>query len=77
MQTEDKFIQVYLNRLQTRWIYVDEFGVKDKITLSTRNNRLETRTCQYWFKDEKGNIKCKIQYHGKVLFVTKDTILED
>ena len=66
----------FLNDSQSRWLLVDTYGNKDKITLSTESGRLETRTCQYHFLLE-GVEMVKISYKGRVHIVSKATVLKD
>jgi CYTH domain-containing protein len=77
----------YLNDSRTRWIRVDKFGNKDKVTLKTKSGKLVTRTCQYYVRqlgaahiagDTPSLVdKIKITYCGNTMFVTASTVLED
>lgn len=69
----------YLNNSGSRWVNLDRFGNKDKITLIARDEAgKETeilRTCQFW--ESFGNFAvCQISYKGKRIKVFADTILE-
>jgi hypothetical protein len=66
----------YLNNQGTRWVRMDKFGNKDKITLTTRAGQLVTRTVQFY--EQWGNfVRIQITYKGTRMFVQHDTILED
>lgn len=66
----------YLNNTGSRWVNLDNFGNKDKITLETVTGKLVTRTCQFW--EQWGNFaKCQITYKGKRRMVFTNTVLED
>ena len=60
----------------TRWCYLDQFGRKDHITLTTESGKLITRTAQYYqiVNDE---VKIYITYKGDGVLVTEDYILDD
>jgi hypothetical protein len=77
-----EFKKVFIDKKEKRWVYLDEFGNKDTITLKTASGKLITRTCQYWSvffipHQRCTKSKCKISYKGKYMFVTEDTVLED
>ena len=66
----------YLNNTGSRWVNLDKFGNKDKITLKTETGKLITRTCQ--FHEQFGNfVRTQITYKGQRMFVFSDTTLED
>jgi hypothetical protein len=66
----------YLNNTGSRWIQIDRFGNKDKITLETKSGKLITRTCQFY--EQFGNFAIiQITYKGKRMMVFPDTVLED
>ena len=66
----------YLNHAKTRWVRLDNYGNKDKITLTTVSGKLITRTCQYHEETKNGSITY-ITYKGKGMKVTPDTVLGD
>jgi hypothetical protein len=66
----------YLNNTGSRWVNIDRFGNKDKITLETKSGKLITRTCQFY--EQFGNFATiQITYKGKRMMVFADTVLED
>ena len=66
----------YLNNTGSRWVLLDRFGNKDKITLTTQSGKLVTRTCQFY--EQFGNYATiQITYKGKRRMVFADTVLED
>jgi hypothetical protein len=69
----NKYAQVWLTK--TRWVYMDRFGNKDKITISTSKGQLLTRTVQFW---QMVNYKphARITVNQRPYMVTPDTILE-
>jgi hypothetical protein len=69
----NKYTQVWLTK--TRWVNMDRFGNKDKITISTSKGQLLTRTVQFW---QMVNYKphARITVNQKPYMVTPDTILE-
>jgi hypothetical protein len=81
--TNTTYRTFYLNDKKSRWINVDTYGNKDKITLKTVSGKLITRTCQYWgkfFLDDNAKtiiLKTKITYKSRTYFVTENSILED
>ena len=60
----------------TRWCYLDQYGRKDHVTLTTETGKLITRTAQYYqiVNDE---IKIYITYKGDGILVTEDYVLDD
>jgi hypothetical protein len=66
----------YLDDTSSRWVHLDRFGNKDKITLETKSGKLITRTCQFY--ESFGQFtKVQITYKGERMLVFPDTILED
>ena len=77
-----EYKKVFVDEKQNRWVYLDDLGNKDTITLFTKSGKLITRTCQYYsnfyiHSSDSLVEKVKISYKGRYYFVTKDTILED
>jgi hypothetical protein len=66
----------YLNNTGSRWVRMDRFGNKDKITLETKSGKLVTRTCQF-YKSFGSSATTQITYKGKRMMVFPDTVLED
>jgi hypothetical protein len=66
----------YLNNTGSRWVRMDRFGNKDKITLETKSGKLVTRTCQF-YKSFGNFATIQITYKGKRMMVFPDTVLED
>lgn len=67
---------LYLNNTGHRWIILDEFGKRKKITLETKSGKAITRSVNYW--EAFGNFAtANISYRGKRINVFADSILED
>ena len=70
------FSTYYLNKDKTRWVSMDKFGTKSKLTLETRSGQLVTRTIQFYEQYGEG-VRIQITYKGTRMFVTSTTVLED
>lgn len=67
---------LYLNNTGHRWILLDDFGKREKITLETKSGKQITRSVNYW--ESFGNFAtANISYKGKRINVFADSILED
>lgn len=70
-----EYTTYYLNNTGSRWVKMDKFGNKDKITLANTKGELITRTVQFY--EQWGNlVRIQITYKGTRMFVFPDTILE-
>lgn len=65
----------YINNTGTRWVKMDKFGNKDKITLTNAKGELVTRTVQF-YEQWGDSVRIQITYKGTRMFVFPDTILE-
>jgi hypothetical protein len=71
------FKSVWLNDEQQRYFKHDEWGNRDKITLTTMSGKYITRTVQHWIITQSGEHRAYITYNSRSFYANVFTVLID
>ena len=66
----------FVDSAHKRWVMLDRYGNKAKITLRTTTGRQVTRTCQF-YTEIQGEEYIQITYKGERMLITRETVLKD